>query len=381
MSQESVVIMLIIGSLWKLADLIRAPHDRLLRTLVSCLLLLLIGEVLSFPEVIRAVDRLTVVGVDKVAYNAIHMIGLHVLVLFFISSIRGKSAEYRRHLWFNTVFLAVVLISLSTCMVMTPPSMRPHTLSTPHMAQPTIAGFYIIGNIYYIYAYVATMLWVWRCARMATRHLALGLWNMAVGLFGLMVSAVNRLVWVFLRINDHGSREVFRTLNSSMTDWALSIVLIGICYSASIQMFLCWKSVLHHRRMFCQLTPLWTALVAAYPDLVLKREPASMWSRLRRPRAHERFYRRLIECRDGLVRLSPYLTRVAPHADLAHGPSEQTARHITEALALQPAKENPDMALLAARVALPHSNDLGADVGELISISRALSERASQTGR
>ncbi|SOD75914.1 hypothetical protein SAMN06272781_3734 [Streptomyces sp. 1222.2] len=377
MSQEPVVVMLIIGSLWKFVDLVRAPHDRLLRTLVSCLLLLLVGEILSFPQMIRAVDGLTAVGVDKVAYNAVHMIGVYVLVLFFLSSVLGASAEYRRQLNVNTALLVVVLISLATCMIATPASMRAHTLSTPHMAQPAIMSFYVIGNLYYIYVYLTAKLWVSRCARMASRHLALGLWTMVVGLFGLMIAAVNRLIWAFQRIGEPGSREAFRIMNSSMTDWALSIVLIGICYSASVQMFLCWKSALHHRRMYSELTPLWSALVAAYPDLVLNRPEASMWSRVRRPRAHERFYRRLIECRDGLVRLSPYLTRVAPHADLAHGPPEQTAKYITEALALQPATEDPEMALFAARVALPHTNDLGADVGALISISHALRGRAS----
>lgn len=377
MSQEPVIIMLITGSLWKFADLVRAPHDRLLRTLVTCLLLLLIGEVLTFPQVKSTVDDLTTVGVDKVAYNGIHMIGLYVLVLFFISSILGASDEYRRQLRLNTVLLTVVLVSLITCMIATPPSMRSHSLSTPHMAQPAITGFYVIGNIYYIYAYVTSKLWALRCARMASRHLALGLWTIVVGLFGLMAAALNRLIWVFLSINEQGSRETFHALNASTTDWALSIVLIGICYSASVQMLLCWKSVIHHRRMFYELTPLWTVLVAAYPDLVLNRGPGPLWNRIRRPRAHERFYRRLIECRDGLLRLSPYLTRVAPHADLAYGPADQIAEHITEALALRPAAEDEDTTLSAARIASPYSNDLGADVGELISISHALRDKKS----
>jgi hypothetical protein len=129
--------------------------------------------------------------------------------------------------------------------------------------------------------------------------------------------------------------------------------------------------------MYHELDPLWTALAAAYPELVLNRAPAgSRWRRLRRRRTHEqRFYRRLIECRDGLVRLSPYLTRVAPDADLARGPADQLARHITEALVLKPTAESPDTELSAARIASPASNDLGADVRELIAVSHALRER------
>ncbi|MEV6315409.1 MAB_1171c family putative transporter [Streptomyces sp. NPDC051776] len=128
--------------------------------------------------------------------------------------------------------------------------------------------------------------------------------------------------------------------------------------------------------MYHELTPLWTALAGAYPELVLNRPPTgSRWNRFRLRGTHERFYRRLIECRDGLVRLSPYLTRVAPGVDLARGPADDIARHITEALALKPDAEDPDTALPAARVALPSGNDLGDDPRELIAISHALRER------
>jgi len=77
------------------------------------------------------------------------------------------------------------------------------------------------------------------------------------------------------------------------------------------------------------------------------------------------------------VRLSPYLTRVAPDADLARGPADQLAQHITEALALKPAAESPHTELPAALVASPAANDLGADADELFALSHALRERTS----
>ncbi|MGP3948437.1 MAB_1171c family putative transporter [Streptomyces sp. 7N604] len=376
MFQETVVIMLIVGAVWKIVDLARAPHDRVLRILVACLLLLLAGEVLSFPEANRAVDGFTAAGVGKVAFNAIFMSGLYALILFFVSSTRGANDEYRRQLRINTGLLAGVLIALVVAMIATPAEMRAHTLSTPDMAKPAIAGFYVIGNAYFVYAYLTSGLWALRYAHMASRHLALGLRTMAVGLFGLTITSVNRVVWVCLRINEPGSHEAFNTVNWSMTDWSMGIVLIGICYSAGVQLITRWRSVVHHRRMYHELFPLWTALAAAYPELVLNRAPAgSAWNRFRLRRTDERFYRRLIECRDGLVRLSPYLTRVAPDVDLARGPADQLARHITEALALKPATEDPDTELSAARIALPSGNDLGADARELIAISHALRER------
>ncbi|MYZ37865.1 MULTISPECIES: MAB_1171c family putative transporter [unclassified Streptomyces] len=364
--------MLIIGTIWKTIDLVHAPRDRLLRILVTCLLLLAAGQILSFPEASSKVDAFTTAGAGKITFNAIHMSGLAALILFFASSMREPNTTHQRQLRANTALLIGVLIALLVAMIATPATLRDHTLSTPYMAEPAIACFYIIGNAYFVYAYLTSGFWALYCARMASWHLAFGLRTMTLGLFGLAITSVNRVVWVCLRIGEPGSHSTFNMVNWAMNDWALGIVLIGVCYSASVQLILHLRSVAHHRRMYRDLTPLWQVLSAAYPELVLNREPAiSPWTRFRLRGTHVRFYRRLIECRDGLVRLSPYLMQVAPDADLARGPADQLARHINDALALKPATEDPHTALSAARIALPPGNDLSADARELIAISRA----------
>ncbi|WNZ08531.1 MAB_1171c family putative transporter [Streptomyces sp. 11x1] len=379
MFQVPLITLLSIGVLWKGFDLARAPHDRVLRFLVAALLMLLGGEVLSLPEVNGAIDSVTTAGVGKVAFNAIYASGLCALILFFGISLRGKDASYLRRLRINIGLLGGVLIALTISMITTPQAIRDHSLSSPHLAEPSIASFYIIGNVYFVYGYLTSALWALHYGQAASRYLAIGLLSMALGLFGLTISAVNRTILVFLRINEPGSHESFNTVNWSISNWAMGATLIGICYSAFVQLVTRLRSIAHHRRMHQDLTPLWTVLTSAYPELVLNQAPTdSKWHRFRRRPTHEqRFYRRLIECRDGLVRLSPYLTRVAPDADLASTPSDRLARHITEALALKPPIESPYTELSAARVASPTSNDLGADARELISISHALRERKS----
>ncbi|MGW0737337.1 MAB_1171c family putative transporter [Streptomyces sp. NPDC002851] len=385
MFQVPLIILLSIGVLWKGVDLARAPHDRALRLLVSCLLLLLTGEILSFPEINGAVDSASAVGVGKLAFNGIYMSGLCALNLFFACAIRGTDGTYHRNLRIHTGLLAAVLSALTISMVATPAAMRAHSLSTPYMAEPAIAAFYVIGNAYFVYAYLTSARWTLHYARKAARHLGIGLRITALGLLGLMVTSVNRTILVVLRIGEPGSNEAFNTVNWSLSNWSMGIVLTGICYSASVQLIARLRSMAHHRRMYHELTPLWTALTTAYPELVLDRAPAgSRWRRLRRlyqRRAHElQFYRRLIECRDGLLRLSPYLTRVASDADdLAHVPPDQLAGYITEALSLAPTPESPDTEHAelssAVRVAAPVSGDLDADARELIAISQALRER------
>jgi len=170
------------------------------------------------------------------------------------------------------------------------------------MAHPAIASFYLVGNAYFVYAYLAAGLWALRYARRASRNLGLGLLTMALGLIGLTITSVNRMILVALRVDEPGSHEAFNTVNWSLSNWAMGIALIGICYSGGVQLITRLWSVVHHRRRYHELAAPWTALTAAYPELVLNRPPdRSRWQRIRRRRAYERrFYRRLIECHDGL---------------------------------------------------------------------------------
>nr|WSZ13596.1 hypothetical protein OH837_09890 [Streptomyces canus] len=377
MFQLPLIIILGIGALWKGIDLARAPHDRVPRYLAASLLMLMTGEILSFPQVNRLIDEATAVGVGKVTFNGIYMSGLFALILFFASCAHGADTVYRRHQRINTGLFAGVLILLIIAMIATPAAMRDHSLSTPNMAMPSIASFYLVGNAYFVYAYLASGLWALHFARTASRHIGIGLRTMTLGLLGLTITSFNRMILVVLRIDEPGSRETFNTVNWSTSNWAMGIVLVGICYAAGVHLITRWRSIVHHRRMYHELTPLWTALATEYPEIVLPQTPAdSKWHRLGQCLTHERqFYRRLIECRDGLMRLSPHLTRVAPDANLARDPADQIARHITRALEMEPTAHFPAAELPAARIASPVSSSLDADARELIAISHALRER------
>ncbi|MGY3678381.1 MAB_1171c family putative transporter [Streptomyces sp. TE33382] len=379
MFQVPLIILLGIGVLWKGTSLARAPHNRVLGFLVAALVLLMAGEILSFPEINTAIDTATAVGVGKVAFNGIYLSGLCALVLVFVAALGDTEAACRRHLRTNTGLLAGALTALVLAMIATPARMRGHSLSTPDMAHPAIASFYLVGNAYFLYAYLASGLWALRYARRASGNFGLGLLAMALGLIGLALTSVGRMILVALRIGEPGSHQAFNTVIWSLSNWAMGIVLIGICYATGVQVIARLRSAVHHRRMYHELAPLWTALTAAYPEFVLSRAPEeSGWRRLHRHHSYERrFYRRLIECRDGLVRLSPYLTHVAPGDDLARGPAAQLARHLTEALTVKPTTESPHTELPAALVASPAENNLSADADELIALSHALRIRTS----
>lgn len=376
MFQVPLIILLSVGLLWKSVDLMRAPQNRALRLLFSCLLLLLCGEILSIPEVNNSIDDSSAAGVGKLAFNGTYMSGLCALNLFFSCAVRGTEAAYHQHRRMHMGLIAGVLISLVICMIATPSALRAHSLSTPYMAEPGIASFYLIGGAYHTYAFLAAGRWARRYARKAVQHFGIGLRITAVGLLLQAVVSANRMILVVLRVGEPGSYEALNTVNWPLANVGMGVALAGICYSASAQLLARLRSLARHRRMHRELAPLWTALTTTYPELVLHQAPTgSRWRRFHRRRAHDQqFYRRLIECRDGLLRLSPYLTRVASNDDLACASADQLARYIDEALALKPTNESPHSAS-PVRVAAPSSGDLYSDARELIAIAHALRER------
>ncbi|MFD7923603.1 MAB_1171c family putative transporter [Streptomyces sp. NPDC059740] len=376
--QLIAILLMTVGALWKGFDLLRAPYDRALRALFACLALLAVGESLSLPAATAAIDGATTTGVGKIVFNAIYMAGLLALIFFFTSAVRGagRSSRLRR---VNVALLAAVQLVSVAVMVATPAALRGHTLTTPDMGRVTIAAFYLVGNAYFVYAYLVSAAWALRYARRTFRHLRLGLWAMGLGLLGLTLTSLGRITWVFLRIDDPTGHAGFNTANWNLTNWSQYLVLLGVCCSGGAQLVARSRSYLHHRRLCRQLDPLWTALTAAYPELVLDRTPdTSVWRRLLQRRNQEqRFYRRVIECRDGLVRISPYLARVAPDEDLERGSADRLAQHLPKAVAMKAADQEADPAYTAVRISSPVGNDLAADARELITLSNALRERTA----
>jgi hypothetical protein len=257
-------------------------------------------------------------------------------------------------------------------MLVTPPALRNHNLSTPHITRPEIAWFYIVGNAYFVYAYLSGCWWAWRYSAAASRYLSLVLRVIALGLAGLMVTSINRAIWVVIRFNHGPPLDRLNAINWRISNASFIVLATGMCLLAVVQAVAFMRSWLLHRRLYRQLTPLWMALHQAYPDLFLNREPAGRRLELFRfDHVHRGFYRRLIECRDGLVRLSPYIAVAAQGQDISRCPPSELARYIRTALALQPQRAQIS-GLSAVAVATPAANDINSDVHELVAISTAL---------
>jgi Family of unknown function (DUF6545) len=137
--------------------------------------------------------------------------------------------------------------------------------------------------------------------------------------------------------------------------------LVGFAYPAAVMRLAALRVWLQHRRAYRRLGPLWTLLHQRFPQDALARVPASrLGDALRLRGVHRRYYRRVIECRDGLVRISPYL-----------GPAEQPLAERVRAGLRAHAAGTPVPARAVA-VAIPAGEGLDADVRELVALADAL---------
>jgi deoxyinosine 3'endonuclease (endonuclease V) len=119
------------------------------------------------------------------------------------------------------------------------------------------------------------------------------------------------------------------------------------------------------RRQYRELEALWTELRQAQPELVLG------------DRIGNRLQRRIIECFDGLARMSPYIGVAANRADISTCTEAELAVYLRQALALKAELDGrpEDMAPVELPVAALQ-DATGADVNLLVSLARAF--RAQQ---
>ena len=151
------------------------------------------------------------------------------------------------------------------------------------------------------------------------------------------------------------------------------LFVVGMAYPTVKTRMAALRVWRRHRRAYRRLRPLWTVLNEQFPQDALSRVPASrVRDALTLRSVHRRYYRRVIECRDGLVRISPYLADLDP-AELSD--PDRLATKLSGALRAHANGET--VAPQAIPLALPAEDSLEADVDRLIELSQAVERTAT----
>lgn len=380
---------------WMAHRLVRAPRDVPLWSvtgLIACWAAAYpLGLAADRNEVFLGLAPMT----SRLVQHVLVLTAVNCMVSFYLFSTLEPHRARNRAAWYGLALLAGVA-ALTAATAATPDGVRTrdHTVTS-------VAAFYVTADLYLAAGFALGWLWTRRYARIAEPRLARGLRITSFGMAAIVVADALFVPAVLMRWAGGGrADESLDTAGAAETTlgWfgavffllpGIVLILVGVTYPAAVMRLAALRVWWRHLRAYRRLEPLWTALHRHFPEDALHRVPVRPWrDALSLRGVHRRYYRRVIECRDGLVRVSPYLAaldaerRTRPEGEGAGGADTAAGGGLSGASpgelalrlreALRAHAEGRPVATAAVPVVVPDEGDLDADVRQLVSLSRAL---------
>jgi hypothetical protein len=301
--------------------LVRRPHDPRLRSVTG----LVAGWAVGYPFGRAAANGRWFLGLDpmvcQLVQHAMLQVGVYGLICFFIFSALDD-AKARKQALLHLAPLVASITIMTWSVLSIPDDLRvaaarvPNSLGGGPTGVLAITVFYALGNGYLLYGFATMFVWARRYARGAEPRLRRGLLITSTGL-ALLVPA--DAIFVSSNVSRYFGEPLPRWLLTTAVWFLLPGVLLcvaGVVYPIAAMRIAATRLWLRHLRAYHRLGPLWTLLNESFPEDALHRVPSKRDAFSLRG-VHRRYYRRVIECRDGLVRISPYVAETPDELPLA----------------------------------------------------------------
>lgn len=352
---------------WKLYQVRQAPRDIPLRAVTLCVAF---GAAAAVCEDALSKQALNNDVLDQraagpallmLAHQASLLLLVYTLICFFLFSTLDSRGARIRAAWQAVPMVVALTIVTITALILR------STGSPADYPLPTVSIHFLAADTYMVYGLVLAFAWTRRYAKQAGQRLARGLVLTSIGLAALAAATALLSVVVVARWSGHSAPEAITTVEQALLSSGAVIFLIGVCYPGAAMRLVALRIWWRHVRAYHRLRPLWGRLHTAFPDDALSRVSLPLWRDIISLHGvHRRYYRRVIECRDGLVRISPYIVTVRENGLAARPLADQ----LSVALELYATGEPVHAPAIA--LASPTSTSLDADVHELVVLSQAL---------
>lgn len=358
-----------VAAVWKLSQVARVPDDRYLRAVAACTFAVFVA--LSAQLLAATPDGILGPHLPKLVQNVVLTFFFSLLLIVLQASVSSLAATRRAR--FEVVLAGMVAAGLIATFVATAPSDRGASYEEA-AGSAHVVVFFLLGNAYMAYATARGANLSWQAAGQTRSRARLSLRVAGIGLgiccLGTHVPRVIATGGYLLGL----PAEVLRTelWTTPLLAVGIAVFFLGIGYPGARTGMVKAHFWLEARWRYFQLRPLWLVVYHAYPNIALF--PAVSWWRelLQVRNMRLRYYRRVIECRDGLVCMSPHLHANFDNArDLAVG-----------ILALVNNESRGRPSLPRAVLAEPTGESVQEDVTELLKLSRELRKlgRADSSG-
>ncbi|WP_405166244.1 hypothetical protein OG203_14855 [Nocardia sp. NBC_01499] len=361
---------------WMLSLVARKPRDVRLRSITAAVACWTAG----LPFVVYASKGVDFLGLEPMWSQLINHVliltGAYCLVCFFSYSAFDRHQAGVRAKWHALVLVAVVSTVIVAAVIMPAELRTIGAQVTTGKGQEargvfSISLFYTTANCYLLAAFLSAAMATRRIVRHAKGGLRLALLITMAGLATLIVAFAIFTISSSLHFANTDLPDAVRVAGVMLLLPGFGLFLLGITVPAAVTRVAAGRVWLRHLRAYHTLTPLWTLLHAEFPEDALIRVPTSpRLDRLRVTGVHRRFYRRVIECRDGLVRISPYMAHIQA-ADLQNAAAPtQLAQQLRQALHAR--ASGVEVRGRPMPIASPVAAGLDADVDELLALASAL---------
>ena len=347
-----------IGAGWKASQLWRVPDDRGLRVVTTC-------TVLVFAA-LTAQLAATIPDLGIFPESAPKLLQNVVLTFFFallLVLLQSAGQPIRPATGYREVGLALLASAgLIASFAATAPAQRGASYEEAGGGAGVLT-FYLVGNLYMAYATARGAYLAWIAADRTASRARLSLRVAGAGLVVCCLGTHLPRVVATTGLLTTGHAVLPRTEAWTTPLLAVGIVIFfaGIAYPGIRTGWAKTRLWSERRRQYRQLRPLWELLYAQFPHIALFPPRSALRDALDPRRAGLRYYRRVVEVRDGLVLLSPYLD--------AHDPPHR-AEQIRSAIERRRRGAAPVAA--ASVIARPDRPGMEADVQELLALAREL---------
>ncbi|MEO9329281.1 MAB_1171c family putative transporter [Gordonia aurantiaca] len=344
---------------WRLDQIRRAGWGLQPLAMMVAVVSLTLAFVVVNESVADALNTKGFQGLSRVAFYALLAIGVAALVVVFFFP--DRVTRERRAGW-EALPLVASLLGLQVTMLVIPEEIRTETISEWTVQNWGFALFMLIASGYLAYGFAACVNSVRKFYATADGYLRVSLGLLVAGLGFLALSAISQIAFVIVSATRVARSPWLVTTNRVLSIVGVVAFLIGISYPmvySKVQTVLANR---RRRRLDTELLPLWRLVTGAVPEVILP-DPGHL------PPTTQ-LHRRVVETRDALTQLSPYLPPVFEYAEI-----EVQARLLRSAVADMSAVADGSGEKISGAVrdlAPSEGEGLEADAAPLIRLSKAL---------
>ncbi|WP_020499970.1 MAB_1171c family putative transporter [Sciscionella marina] len=359
-------IVMLVGLVWVGMRLVRDPSNGILRAVLPGLVLVTFEMFDPYLPGRPYPFGLSAPGFSCLQY-VLMMTGSFCTLVAFAAVTRSS---VRRFLKAHVPLLVVAIAATAIFGALTP-----ITVERNEFTDRTFAAMYLVANGYIAILMYAAVAEARRCARGSARIQSIAMAVITASLAILALATTLLSLVHLLTVLGTGYHKPLGKTGGSLVLIGGIIFAFGLCYTAIVMRGRALRFWARNVRAHARLQPLWQLLNETFPHNHLRRGPDPGPIGALSPRgADRRFYRRVIECLDGLVRLSPYLP-----PDIHEGDTQRRASAVLAAVdTVAPDRLDDRKSMGPMAVS---STDFDANLEELTALSRAIAELQQERQR